>query len=164
MKAIVMAVGLMSVLLLGNHEATAQMYQPYPYNAYWDGVQYQPYPYPQQYDPYYDLHVMHYQLYLQQYPGYPVYPSFYNRAALSREYPYSLRQSLGNHDPTRLRVRCRPGVASDNRRVCRRSKPEDSFRLVETAHCDPNPLDDPNNEPADKRSRMLNSHSRCSVQ
>jgi hypothetical protein len=77
MKAIVMAVGLMSVLLLGNHEATAQMYQPYPYNPYWDGVQYQSYPYPQQYDPYYDLHVMHYQLYLQQYPGYPVYPSFY---------------------------------------------------------------------------------------
>jgi len=39
-----------------------------------------------------------------------------------------------------------------------------SFRLVETAHCDPNLCDDPNNEPAGKRSRMLNSHSRCSVQ
>jgi hypothetical protein len=79
MKAIILAIGLMSILTLGNHEAAAQMYDPYSYGAYWDGAQYQPYPqyqpnpYPQQYDPYYDLHVIHYQLYLQQYPGYPVF-------------------------------------------------------------------------------------------
>ena len=83
MKALILAIAFVSILVLGNHEAVAQMYEPYPYASYWDGVQYQPYPqyqsypYPQQYDPYYDLHVMHYQLYLQQYPGYPVYQPFY---------------------------------------------------------------------------------------
>ena len=78
MKALILAIGLMSVIVLGHHEAIAQMYAPEPYAPYWDGVQYQPpYPYPQQYDPYYDLHVMHYQLYLQQYPGYPAYQPFY---------------------------------------------------------------------------------------
>jgi hypothetical protein len=76
MKAMLLAIGL-TILVLGNHQATAQMYQPYPYSPYENGVQYQPYSYPQQYDPYYDLHVMHYQLYLQQYPGYPLYQSFY---------------------------------------------------------------------------------------
>jgi hypothetical protein len=74
MKATLLAIGL-TIFVLGNQQATAQMYQPYPYSPYGDGVQYQPYP--QQYDPYYDLHVMHYQLYLQRYPSYPVYPSFY---------------------------------------------------------------------------------------
>jgi hypothetical protein len=73
MKVIFLSVALMTLLVLGSHQANAQMYGPYPYAPYWDGVQYQPYPYPQQYDPYYELHVMHYQLYLQQYPGYPVY-------------------------------------------------------------------------------------------
>jgi hypothetical protein len=76
MKALILAIGVMGVIVLGHREATAQMYAPYP-APYWDGAQYQPYPYPQQYDPYYDLHVMHYQLYLQQYAGYPVYQSFY---------------------------------------------------------------------------------------
>jgi hypothetical protein len=72
MKAIFLSIALMGLLVLGSHDVKAQMYGPYgaPYSA---GVQYQPYPYPQQYDPYYDLHVMHYQLYLQQYPGYPFY-------------------------------------------------------------------------------------------
>jgi hypothetical protein len=73
MKALILAIGVMSLIALGRHEAMAQIYAPYPYAPYWDGVQYQQYPYPQQYDPYYDLHVMHYQLYLQQYPGYPIY-------------------------------------------------------------------------------------------
>src|SRR5690349_10947342 len=77
MKGILPAIGLISILVLGNHEATAQMYGPYPGGPYWDAAQYQSYPYPQQYDPYYELHVMHYQLYLQQYPGYPVYQPFY---------------------------------------------------------------------------------------
>jgi hypothetical protein len=73
MKATFLSIVLMSLLVLGSHEVKAQMYEPYAYAPYGDGVQYQPYPYPQQYDPYYDLHVMHYQLYLQQYPGYPIY-------------------------------------------------------------------------------------------
>ena len=73
MKTLFLSIALMSLLLLGNGEVNAQMVGPYPYAPYWDGVQYQPYPYPQQNDPYYELHVMHYQLYLQQYPGYPVY-------------------------------------------------------------------------------------------
>jgi hypothetical protein len=77
MKAMLLLAIALIILVLGNQQATAQMYQPYPYVPYENGVQYQPYPYPQQYDPYYDLHVMHYQLYLQQYPVYPVYPSFY---------------------------------------------------------------------------------------
>ena len=76
MKALLLTIGL-TIFMLGNQHATAQVYQPYPYGAYDNGLQNQSYPYPQQYDPYYDLHVMHYQLYLQQYPGYPVYPSFY---------------------------------------------------------------------------------------
>ena len=75
MKAIFLSIALMGLLVLGSHEAKAQMYGSYPYAPYWDGVQYQPYPYPQQYDPYYELHVMHYQLYQQQYPGYPIYQS-----------------------------------------------------------------------------------------
>jgi hypothetical protein len=72
MKAIFLSIALMGLLVLESREVKAQMYGPYG-APYWGGVQYQPYPYPQQYDPYYDLHVMHYQLYLQQYPGYPIY-------------------------------------------------------------------------------------------
>ena len=73
MKAIFLAIALMGLLALGGDEAKAQMYGPYGYGSYWDGVPYQSYPYPQEYDPYYDLHVMHYQLYLQQYGVYPYY-------------------------------------------------------------------------------------------
>lgn len=73
MKTFSLSIALMGLLALGTREVKAQMYGLYPYGPDWNGVQYQPYPYPQQYDPYYDLHVMHYQLYLQQYPGYPVY-------------------------------------------------------------------------------------------
>jgi|SRR5215470_7691275 len=51
-------------LVLGAYEAQAQEY------TYWDAAQYQ---HAQQYDPYYELHVIHYQLYLQQYPPYQVY-------------------------------------------------------------------------------------------
>jgi hypothetical protein len=75
MKAFIFSIALIGLLALGSGEVKAQMYGPYPYSPYWDGVQYQPYPYPQQYDPYYDLHVMHYQLYLPQYSGYPIYQS-----------------------------------------------------------------------------------------
>jgi hypothetical protein len=67
MKAIFFAIMLMGLLVLGSQEVRAQYYNPAPY---WGGSQYQPYSYPQQYDPYYDLHVLHYQLYLPQYPIY----------------------------------------------------------------------------------------------
>ena len=81
-----MKIGLMTITLAGlllsfTRDVRAQAYD-LPY--YWDGAQYQQYS-PQQYygntspnqqyDPYYDLHVMHYQLYLPQYPAYQVYPS-----------------------------------------------------------------------------------------
>ena len=73
MKAIFFAIMLMGLLVLGSQEVRAQYYDPYTYAP---GSQYhQPYPYAQQYDPYYDLHVLHYQLYLPQYPGYPLYQS-----------------------------------------------------------------------------------------
>jgi hypothetical protein len=53
--------------------AGAQYYAPYPYYPY------PPYPYaapysdPSQYDPYYELHTMHYQLYLDPYGYYYPY-------------------------------------------------------------------------------------------
>ena len=75
MKAIFFAIMLMGLLVLGSQEVRAQYYNPYAYGPYWGGPQYQPNPYPQQYDPYYDLHVLHYQLYLP-YPGYPNQPFF----------------------------------------------------------------------------------------
>jgi hypothetical protein len=73
MKTIFLSIAFMGLLVLGSHEAKAQLYEPYPYAPYGYAVPYQPYPYPQLYDPYYDLHVMHYQLYLQPYAGYPYY-------------------------------------------------------------------------------------------
>jgi hypothetical protein len=73
MRPILLLIALMGSLLVGSDNLKAQMYGPYTYGPYGDVIQYPPYPYPQQYDPYYDLHVMHYQLYRQQYSGYPVY-------------------------------------------------------------------------------------------
>ena len=98
MKALILAIAFVSILVLGNHEAVAQMYEPYPYASYWDGVQYQPYPQyqsypdPQQYDPYYQLRVTHYQLYLQQYSGYPVYQPFYQPCCFITGVPVIIRQ------------------------------------------------------------------------
>jgi hypothetical protein len=81
-----MKIGLMTITLAGlllsfTRDVQAQAYD---LSYYWDGAQYQQYS-PQQYygdtspnqqyDPYYDLHVMHYQLYLPQYPAYQIYPS-----------------------------------------------------------------------------------------
>ena len=60
--------------LLGVLELRAQTY---PYDYYWDGTQYQQYS-PQEVDPYYQLHVMHYQLYRPQYRALPIYPPFYS--------------------------------------------------------------------------------------
>jgi hypothetical protein len=85
MKASLLAVALLGFLLLGTADVRAQTYSPY-YGPYWD-VQYQQYLhyhnylrwqeyllYLEQYDPYYELHVMHYQLYLEPYHPYQTYP------------------------------------------------------------------------------------------
>jgi hypothetical protein len=92
MKSLILAIVAISVLVLGRHEATAQMYGPDPYSPYWDGVQYQSYPNPQQYDPYYQLRVTHYQLYLQQFSGYPVYQPFYQPCCFITGVPVIIRQ------------------------------------------------------------------------
>jgi len=83
-KASLVAVALLSLLLLRAPELGAQFYAPY-YGPYGD-VQYQQYlqyqyylqwqnylEYLRQTDPYYDLHVLHYQLYLQPYQPYQIY-------------------------------------------------------------------------------------------
>lgn len=77
---------LLVFILLGSRSLQAQLYSPY-YDPYWE-VQYQQYlqyqhylqwqqylAYLQQYDPYYELHVMHYQLYLPPGPSYQLYPT-----------------------------------------------------------------------------------------
>jgi len=85
MKTSFLAAGLLALLLFSTRNVEAQVFGPY-YGSYWD-AQYQQYQQYQQYlqwqqylaylqqtDPYYDLHVMHYQLYLPpQYPSYELY-------------------------------------------------------------------------------------------
>lgn len=74
MKSAFLVVFLVGLLLLGVSDLGAQTYS-YPY-YYWDGFQYQQYS-PQDYDPYYELHVLHYQLYRPQYQAFPLYPPYY---------------------------------------------------------------------------------------
>ena len=83
MKAVSLAVTMFSLLVLGVPDLRAQVYGyygPYPDVHYQQYLQYQHYLQWQQYleylrlnDPYYDLHVMHYQLYLQPYQPYQIY-------------------------------------------------------------------------------------------
>src|SRR5262245_18145903 len=83
MKKSVLLVTLLASLVLGSRDLQAQVYTPYYYGPYWNPFQYQQYQnylqwqqylaYLQQFDPYYDLHVMHYQLYLQPYQPYQLY-------------------------------------------------------------------------------------------
>ena len=83
MRASILAGALFGFLVLGAPDLRAQAY-PY-YDPYWV-IQYQQYlqyqhylqwqnylEYLRQTDPYYDLHVMHYQLYLQPYQPYQIY-------------------------------------------------------------------------------------------
>src|ERR671922_1122018 len=70
MKTAFAATVLLGLLVLGTRDAQAQAYGPYYYGPYWDGSQYQQYV---QRNPYYDLEVMHYQLYLPQHQPYPIY-------------------------------------------------------------------------------------------
>ena len=73
MKKILLAIGFTTALVILSAPARAQVPHGYdPYGAY---VEVQP-DYPQAYDPYYQLHVIHYQLYLQPY-GYYYYPGYY---------------------------------------------------------------------------------------
>lgn len=79
MKALLIAITLVSLLFLGAAELRAQVHGAYT-NPYWD-LQYQQYLEWQQYhldywrqnDPYFDLHVMHYQLYLQRFNPFVAY-------------------------------------------------------------------------------------------
>jgi hypothetical protein len=73
MKTAFLAVMLIGLIVLSTHDVQAQVYGPYYYPPAWNGAQYQGYA--QEYDPYYQLHVLHYQLYLPQYLPYQTYPS-----------------------------------------------------------------------------------------
>lgn len=74
---------LLVLLVLAIRDVQAQAYGPYYYGPYWDAIQHQQYQqylqhqeywqYLQQNDPYYELHMMHYQLYLQPYQPYQLY-------------------------------------------------------------------------------------------
>jgi hypothetical protein len=67
MKTVFLA--LLTVSFLALHAGEAQAHD-LRYDFYEPHLQY-----PQPYDPYYELHLIHYQLYRQQfYPRYPVYP------------------------------------------------------------------------------------------
>ena len=85
MKASFLAAAIFGLLILSATNLRAQVYSPYYYGPYWDAqyqyLQYQNYLQWQQYldylrqtVPYYDLHVLHYQLYLQPYESYQIYP------------------------------------------------------------------------------------------
>jgi hypothetical protein len=83
MRASVLAIAALVLILLGAPAARAQGYPYYgpffdfqyqQYLQYQNDLQWQQYlRYLQEVDPYYELHVMHYQLYLQRYQPYPAY-------------------------------------------------------------------------------------------
>ena len=79
MKRAFLTTMLLCLFVLGIHDAQAQEYVPGYYDQYWDGTQL----YAQQYDPYYELHEMHYKLYLPQFNPYLLYPY-----APYQPYPY----------------------------------------------------------------------------
>jgi len=79
MKMSLLLIGLLGLLVVSFTDLRAQVYGPY-YPPYGD-VQYQQYlewqryqDYLRQIDPYYELHVMHYQLYLQRFQPSLLYP------------------------------------------------------------------------------------------
>jgi len=76
MKKWFLTVSLLALLVSAAHNVRAQDYAAY-YDPYWDEIQYQQYlqyvQYLQQYDPYWELHLIHYRLYLQQYQPYQIY-------------------------------------------------------------------------------------------
>jgi hypothetical protein len=100
MKTSFLAVALLGLLVLGARDLQAQVYGPY-YGPYGD-VQYQQYlqyqhylqwqdylEYLRQTDPYYELHIIHYQLYLQPYQSYQIYqPCCYAFGIPARSSPF----------------------------------------------------------------------------
>ena len=108
MKAAVLTTLLWGFLTLGSPDARAQIHGPYfGSNPYWD-AQYQQYLHYENYlqwqqyldylrsvDPYYDLHLIHYQLYLAPYNPYQAYwPCCYAprvRLHPGRWVPYGMR-------------------------------------------------------------------------
>lgn len=82
MKASCAVIGLLSLLVLAAPNLWAKLYPPYyapygdlRYQQYLQYLQWQDYlEYLRRNDPYYDLHVMHYQLYLQPYQPNLIYP------------------------------------------------------------------------------------------
>src|SRR5262245_26056532 len=82
MKSLMLAITLVALLALSSRDVGAQAYDPY-----WDALQYQQYLQYQEYlaslqsyDPYYELHALHYQLYLPSY-SYQLYqPCCYSRS------------------------------------------------------------------------------------
>ena len=82
MKRAFLIIMLLCLFVLGIHDAQAQEYVPGYYDQYWDGTQL----YAQQYDPYYELHEMHYKLYLPQFKPLPTVsiPALSNISTLLR--------------------------------------------------------------------------------
>ncbi len=68
MKTFILSVTLLAFLVLNAHGVEAQASGIYYYDHY------QQYSQHQQNDPYYELHVMHYRLYLQRYQPHQLYP------------------------------------------------------------------------------------------
>jgi hypothetical protein len=73
MKKIFAALAFFSLFISTAGIAGAQYYAPYPYYPYAPYGYGAPYSDPSQYDPYYELHTMHYQLYLDPYGYYYPY-------------------------------------------------------------------------------------------
>ena len=101
MKLLLSTATLLVLVVLVTPSLRAQSYGPY-YDPYWD-IQYQQYlqwqqylQYLQQNDPYYELHVVHYQLYLQPYQRI----KYTNPAAIHSVYLHGQRHRGGDcHTP-----------------------------------------------------------------
>jgi hypothetical protein len=118
MKASFLAIAIFALVVLRAPDLRAQAYGPYypPYGdaQYQQYLQYQHYLQWQQYldylrqtDPYYDLHVMHYQLYLPPYQAYQTYPPCcYAFGIPARSTPLSLAlRAPGSRAPQAVRRR-----------------------------------------------------------
>jgi hypothetical protein len=99
MKVFFLAIALFGLLVSAAPDLRAQPYGPYYYSPYWDPqyqqfLNYQNYlqweqylAYLQQVDPYYDLHVLHYQLYLGPYQPYQIYTPCCSVSAFTPLFP-----------------------------------------------------------------------------
>ena len=87
MKTAFLAVMFIGLIVLATHDVQAQAYGPYYYPPSWNGAQYQGY------DPYYELHVLHYQLYLP------------HTSLTKHTHPAALQQALSSHGGQRRSFR-----------------------------------------------------------